>query len=610
MQFNWFVLPFMAGMVFLMSVVVYKLIRWLYSFEGDDFHHIMKYLFSSRTLMAAKEIFMESLLHRKIFKINFKLGWMHMSFAFGWLLLIVIGKLETLTFTGDFTNPVWYAIFFRFFEPGAHSFFLSDVYAFLMDAILLMILVGLAMAMYKRFQSFSLGLKRATSHSLGDKWALTFIWMIFPLRFLAESVTAGLYGGGSFLTGGTGFLLSEIPHLQYLFYPLWWAYSLVLGAFFVFLPFSRYMHIPAEVILILFRNWGVKTDRLKAIEVEACSRCGICIDGCAMVPANRKGQAVYFLRQWREGNLTLDTAQNCLQCGSCQERCPVGIHLNDLRLDARKGFGNILPVKASDVSDIEGIKTDVIYFPGCVGRLSPSVNQSMMRLASLAGVNMNQLGNELELCCGRPLLLSGHVEEANLQVAKLEKAIKNSGAKTLVTSCPVCYNMFLKNYHLKIRVVHHSELIHQWITERRIKVQASGKRFVYHDPCELGRANGFFEMPREVLGSMGLVIQTAHEKEASLCCGGSLADFTLTNAERNETAVYAMDELTAKHPDYVVTACPMCKKSLKETQKGMVKDIAEVTCEMAIPYAHSEQLHLQKFIKSKLKSADEEIAVM
>lgn len=609
MQFDWFVVPFMAGMMFLLCVIAFKVVRWMNSFERDDYHNIMRYAFSIRTLAAAKEIFMESLLHRKIFKINYKLGWMHMSFAFGWFLLIVIGKLETLTFTGDFTNPIWYAIFFRFFEPGVHPFFLSDLYALLMDAILLMILVGLAMAMYKRFQSSRLGLKNSTSHTIGDKWALTLIWMIFPLRFLAESVTSGIYGGGSFLTGSTGLLMSGIPHLNYFYYPSWWAYALVLGAFFVVLPFSRYMHIPAEVILILFRNWGVKAERLNAIEVEACSRCGICIDGCALVPANRKGQAVYFLRQWREGNLSLDTAQNCLQCGSCQARCPVGIHLNDLRLDARNSFGKILPVKSSDVSDNEVVESDVIFFPGCVGRLSPSVNQSMMRLASLAGVKMKQLGDELELCCGRPLFLSGHVDEAKIQVAKLESAINKSGAKTLVTSCPVCYNMFLKHYQLKIQVVHHSELIHQWIKEKRIKVRSSGKSFVYHDPCELGRANGFFEMPREVLGNLGLVLKSGYEKEASLCCGGSLADFTLTNAERKQTAAYAMDELTAKHPDYVVTACPMCKKSLNETRKGVVMDIAEVTNEMVIPYSQTE-LFSKVIANGEPKSVGEEVEVM
>jgi Fe-S oxidoreductase len=222
---------------------------------------------------------------------------------------------------------------------------------------------------------------------------------------------------------------------------------------------------------------------------------------------------------------------------------------------------------------------------------------------------MKQLGDELELCCGRPLFLSGHVDEAKIQVAKLESAINKSGAKTLVTSCPVCYNMFLKHYQLKIQVVHHSELIHQWIKEKRIKVRSSGKSFVYHDPCELGRANGFFEMPREVLGNLGLVLKSGYEKEASLCCGGSLADFTLTNAERKQTAAYAMDELTAKHPDYVVTACPMCKKSLNETRKGVVMDIAEVTNEMVIPYSQTE-LFSKVIANGEPKSVGEEVEVM
>ncbi len=67
--------------------------------------------------MSLKEIFMESLIHRKILKTNFRLGYMHMSLAFGWFLLIFFGTIEADIFGAKHLNAPYKAIFFRFFNP-------------------------------------------------------------------------------------------------------------------------------------------------------------------------------------------------------------------------------------------------------------------------------------------------------------------------------------------------------------------------------------------------------------------------------------------------------------------------------------------------------------
>ena len=69
-----------------------------------------------------------------------------------------------------------------------------------MDAILLFILSGLALALIKRVYSRLLGMKKTTKLSLTDRLAMLSLWLIFPLRFLAESFTSGLYHNGGFLT--------------------------------------------------------------------------------------------------------------------------------------------------------------------------------------------------------------------------------------------------------------------------------------------------------------------------------------------------------------------------------------------------------------------------
>ena len=94
MHFNLFVLPFIVGVVSLTALLALRYIKWLGDLGTGDLQKIGSNLFTLKTLYAIKEVFMESLLHRKIFKTNKLLGFMHMSLAFGWFLLIVVGTLQ------------------------------------------------------------------------------------------------------------------------------------------------------------------------------------------------------------------------------------------------------------------------------------------------------------------------------------------------------------------------------------------------------------------------------------------------------------------------------------------------------------------------------------
>jgi hypothetical protein len=99
--------------------------------DTSDQRKIRKNFFTTKTLLAVREIFGEGLLHRKIFKVNPRLGYMHMSLAFGWFLLIVVGAIEAHTFVKG-SAPIYFPIFFRFFVPEQHSFFFSDGFTQLM----------------------------------------------------------------------------------------------------------------------------------------------------------------------------------------------------------------------------------------------------------------------------------------------------------------------------------------------------------------------------------------------------------------------------------------------------------------------------------------------
>ena len=169
-------------------------------------------------------------------------------------------------------NPPYVPIFFRFFHTTVHAFPLPQFLFCFNGSDFLLVLAGVVLAWGKRIRSRAYGMKRTTKLSLGDRFAMVSLWFIFPLRLLAESFTHAVYGGGDFLTGTVGNFLGSFLPASALFYPAWWAYSLSLGIFFVALPFSRYMHIPTEVVLIFSRHFGLKEKKehtpLTDVEVQ------------------------------------------------------------------------------------------------------------------------------------------------------------------------------------------------------------------------------------------------------------------------------------------------------------------------------------------------------
>jgi hypothetical protein len=189
MKFDLFVLPFTIGLVFLIGYLAFKYASWFVKMDKPDRYKVFNGFFSARLFRALKEIVFESLLHRSIFLKNRLLGFMHMSLAFGWFLLIAIGNLESRVYEPAGMNPPYVPIFFKFFHANTGTFPLHKVFSFTMDLILLVVLAGVLLAFLKRFNSKAYGMKRTTKLLPGDRFALVALWFIFPLRLLAESFT-------------------------------------------------------------------------------------------------------------------------------------------------------------------------------------------------------------------------------------------------------------------------------------------------------------------------------------------------------------------------------------------------------------------------------------
>lgn len=637
-----FVIPFVVGISFMLIWLTVGLIRLLAKIPADDRRRFWKSLITPKiALKNIKDLFCDCLFHTKIWKRKPLLGYMHSSIAFGWFMLIVLGHIEVALFVPKHLawtdGGLFYPIFYRFFvwiNPG-HVTLRGWFFFFLMDFFLLYVLTGVGMAIFKRFRSIVLGMRHTTKPSLADRVALYSLWMIFPLRLLAESFTADL-SGGSFLTVPVNHLWHWIFGDKLFFMPVWWAYSICLGLFFAAMPFSRYMHILTEVLWILLRNAGIQPRHprkgVAEAEIYACSSCGLCLDACPMnvQKKNLKYSSVYFIRFLRRHNEKKINAiaDKCLMCDKCHALCPVGVDAPALRRAQRATVNNSLPydysylmegslgsnsssvsacVAANACSITAGSVTStrtatahasltdpspsltepvevttniqktsedwkVMYFAGCMTHLTPRIIKSVEKVFKSAGVNYIFADRDGGICCGRPLMLAGKTDAAYETISANRKMILGSGCRTLVLSCPICYKIFKDEYALEgVEVLHYTQFIKRLVDEGKLKLTAGDERIVYHDPCELGRGCGVYKEPREVLAQAGTLVKATKEGDESICCGGSLGSLTLDTRDRAKITESSVANLLANNPQTIVTACPLCLKTFSESVPETVK---------------------------------------
>ena len=586
-----FVLPFVIGTISLFVTTAIKFYRWITRLDKKQKKVIMKTFFTMRVFPALwkilRELFNEVLLHVNVTRHNKILGFMHRSIALGWFLLIVVGAIG-VAFYLDWLylhvvhHPFWLGVFFNYFvrdynDPA------GVVFAHIMDLLLLYILSGILLAIIKSVYSRAVSMKKTTRLKLSDIILRYSLWLIFPLRLMAESVTAAIAGNGGFLTQSLGNITNP-DFAKAAELPLWTAYSIALGLFLVLFPFSRYMHIFTEPLLIVLRSLGVRESKVHTgytrVELSACSRCGICIDGC---PLNSElgihnVQAVYLLRDIRNFVFHRKATENCLMCNKCETDCPVGIEISAIRRQERdKGKLNTL----DNYHFVDPLKSfnaigRVAYFGGCMSHLTPATTESMKKIFEAVGQKYWIMDEDRTICCGRPLEQQGFGTQAEELRKKNTALLKESHAQYLVTSCPICYQSFNKEYDLPIKVLHHTEYIAMMLKKGKLNLNKSDMKVAYHDPCELGRGCGIYDEPREVLDAAATLVTAPKEKKDSICCGYNLGNTVLTLEQQLKVRDAARNNLTAHNPDIIATACPLCKKAFQHSSSDNIKDIAEI----------------------------------
>jgi Fe-S oxidoreductase len=307
-----------------------------------------------------------------------------------------------------------------------------------------------------------------------------------------------------------------------------------------------------------------------------------------------------------------DVIWACTSCRACEEQCPVMISYVDKIVDMRRNlvmvrgeFPHTLqkPFQGIEVngnpwnlsrmdraawSDGLEIPTfaekptaEVLYWVGCAASYddrAKKIARATAKLLKQAGVDFAILAQE-ENCTGDPARRAGNeflfatIAEGN--VATLNGYKEQGGMKKVVTACPHCFNTLKNEYPdfgAKLEVVHHADFLLGLLAERKLtpKNPAPGK-VVYHDSCYLGRYNGVYESPREILRAIPgveLVEPDYWTKQRGLCCGAGGAQMFMEEQNATRVNVKRTLQLVDTGAKTVASACPFCMTMLSDGLKS------------------------------------------
>jgi len=345
-----------------------------------------------------------------------------------------------------------------------------------------------------------------------------------------------------------------------------------------------------------------------------CYQCGKCDVVC---PWNRVTSFSMRRIIWQAAlglpEIESDDIWRCTTCGQCPSQCPRGVEQIDVTVAVRRiaasydvfpGAAKTLPaVRASLASDgnplgeprsdrdawakdlsikpfTEGM--EILYFVGCYGSYDPrnrKVAAATARILRKAGVDFGILGTR-ESCCGESIRKAGNEAVFKTLARENIKAFIDAGVKRILVSSPHCYHTFRNEYSefmMNLEVVHISQYLKELIEQGRLDPGGRfDKRVAYHDPCYLGRHNGVFDEPRDVLTRLpGLqLVELPDSRQNSLCCGGGGGRIWMHTDRQERFGDLRLAQAKEVGAEVLVTSCPYCISNFEESRLSVLGDQA------------------------------------
>ncbi len=251
----------------------------------------------------------------------------------------------------------------------------------------------------------------------------------------------------------------------------------------------------------------------------------------------------------------------------------------------------VIPTMAEKMA--EGKPPEVLFWVGCAGSFddrAKKITKAFAKILTKAKVDFAVLGTE-ESCTGDPAKRAGNEFVFQMQAVTNIEVLNAYEVKKIVTTCPHCFNT-LKNEYPELggnyEVMHHTQFLKTLLDEGKISIEGgkyAGKRITFHDPCYLGRANGVYEAPRELIRKLEVeLVEMKRCKSNGLCCGaGGAQMFKDAEKGKKEIFVERTEDAIETKPDFIATGCPFCNTMMtdgvknKEQEKSIqVMDIAEL----------------------------------
>ncbi len=238
---------------------------------------------------------------------------------------------------------------------------------------------------------------------------------------------------------------------------------------------------------------------------------------------------------------------------------------------------------------------EILYFPGCYLSFDPRLKKVAKATAAVlqkAGVDFGILGAK-ESCCGESIRKTGN-EDLFRRLAKENiKTFIDNGVKKIVVSSPHCYHTFKNEYpefKVNFEIIHITQLLSELLDAGRLRIGGEyAKKVIYHDPCYLGRHNGIYDEPRNVLKRIpGLELtEFSESREDALCCGMGGGRIWAETPKNERFVNLRTKEAVGLGVKEVVTACPYCITNFEDSRAVLnysdvieVKDITEVLQEV------------------------------